>query len=79
MHSQPILDRIVAHVRIPNQKHASFYKIKFDPLGTLDKEKLDEWLQKHKTNMMLDAPMQLDEREIDEEFYEHEFDEDDDL
>ena len=43
---------------------------------SLDEEKLDEWLQKHKQNLMLESPIELDEEEMtdEEQFYEHEID-----
>ncbi len=60
----------------PKRKHASFGNIKSNPLESLDWKKFDEWLQNHKKNLMLDAPMDdEDEEEMDDEF--NEFDEDD--
>ena len=58
----------------PNRKHASFRSIDSDPLESLDEEKLDEWLQKHKQNLMLESPIEMDEEEMtdEEQFYEHE-------
>ena len=60
----------------PNRKHASFRSIDSDPLGSLDEEELDEWLQKHKQNLMLESPIEMDEEEMtdEEQFYEHEID-----
>ena len=60
----------------PNRKHASFRSIDSDPLGSLDEEELDEWLQKHKQNPMLESPIEMDEEEMtdEEQFYEHEID-----
>ena len=67
----------------PNRKHASFCSIDSDPLGSLDQAKLNEWLQKHKKNLMLESPIEFDEEELTDEelaeeqlFYEHEFDND---
>jgi hypothetical protein len=59
----------------PKRKHASFGNIKSNPLESLDRKKFDEWLQNHKKNLMLDAPMD-DEKEMDDEEF-NEFDEDD--
>lgn len=63
----------------PKRKHTSFGNIRSDPFESLDRKKFDEWLQNHKKNLVLDAPMDdEDEEDIDEEeFYEHEFYEDD--
>ena len=60
------------------RKHTSFGNIRSDPVESLDRKKIDEWLQNHKKNLVLDPPMDdEDEEDIDEEeFYEHEFDED---
>jgi hypothetical protein len=50
--------------------------VKSNPLETLDEKELDEWLQRHKKNLMLESLIELDEDEMDEddmaeeEFYE---------
>ena len=54
----------------PKRKHTSFGNVGSDPLESLDRKKFDKWLENHKKNLMLDAPI-----DDEEEFYEHEFDE----
>ena len=44
-----------------NRKHDSFEDIMADPLASLDLEDLDKWFQKHKRNLLLDAPLMHDE------------------
>lgn len=42
----------------PNRMHDSFPVISSDPLATLDEVELDRWLNRHKRNLILDAPME---------------------
>lgn len=46
---------------MPNRKHDSFKDILPDPLATLDEQELNQWLSRHKKNLLLDAPLGNDE------------------
>ena len=46
--------------RVPNRMHDSFPDILPDPLVTIDHTELDNWLATHKRNLLLDAPLGLD-------------------
>ena len=46
--------------RVPNRMHDSFPDILPDPLVTIDHTELDNWLARHKRNLLLDAPLGLD-------------------
>lgn len=68
-HQSSVLDdkKILADLRtlkpfntIPNRKHDSFQEISSDPLATLDETELARWLSRHKKNLLLDAPIILD-------------------
>lgn len=48
---------------VPNRKHDSFPDIQPDPLASLDQTELDKWLARHKKNLLLDAPLGLDDEE----------------
>ena len=48
---------------VPNRKHDSFPDIQPDPLAGLDQTELDKWLARHKKNLLLDAPLGLDDEE----------------
>ena len=57
----PDLRELKAFNTEPNRKHDSFQDIMADPLATLNLVELDEWLRKHQTNLLLDAPLLHDE------------------
>ena len=46
---------------VPNRKHDSFKDILADPLATLAEQELNQWLSRHKKNLLLDAPLGNDE------------------
>ena len=48
-----------------NTQPDSFPVLSSDPLPTLDEVELDRWLNRHKTNLMLDAPMEHDDNDDD--------------
>ncbi|KAJ7373246.1 hypothetical protein OS493_012835 [Desmophyllum pertusum] len=48
---------------VPNRMHDSFPDILPDPLVSLDQTELDKWLARHKRNLLLDAPLGLDDEE----------------
>ena len=48
---------------VPNRMHDSFPDIQPDPLASLDQTELDKWLARHKKNLLLDAPLGLDDEE----------------
>ncbi|XP_068685296.1 uncharacterized protein [Montipora foliosa] len=50
----------------PHRRHDSFPAISPDPLSTLNEVELDRWLNRHKRNLILDAPMEHHDDDVDD-------------
>ena len=50
----------------PNRMHDFFPFISSDPLSTLDEVELARWLNRHKRNLILDAPMEHHDNDDDD-------------
>ena len=48
---------------VPNIMHDAFSDIHPDPLVSLEQTELDKWFARHKKNLLLDAPMGLDDED----------------